>query len=96
MSTRKVTRPMSTAPGKKKLQLKMLRCDNHYVIEADCPEDKGKLVIEFEQERGFEHKMFKDEREKEKPLSLKWVLLLFQKLLRHELISNKRLNIFHF
>jgi hypothetical protein len=40
------------------------------VIEAHTPESKGKLVIEFEQERGFEHKMFKDEREKDRELSL--------------------------
>ena len=39
-------------------------CDNHYVIEAETPEAKGKLVIEFEAERGHEHKMFQDEREK--------------------------------
>jgi hypothetical protein len=31
------------------------------------------LVIEFEQERGFEHKMFKDDREKDRNLSLMWV-----------------------
>ena len=42
------------------------RCDNHYVIQAKCPEDKGKLVIEFEQEKGHEHKMFLDDREKER------------------------------
>ena len=42
------------------------RCDNHYVIHAETPESKGKLVIEFEQERGFEHKMFKDERERDR------------------------------
>lgn len=41
------------------------------MIPAETPEDKGKLVIEFEQERGFEHKMFKDEREKNRLLSLK-------------------------
>ena len=64
----------NTAPGKEQHVwfYRILRCDNHYVIEAETPEDKGKLVIEFEQERGFEHKMFKDEREKEKGLSLKW------------------------
>ncbi len=33
-------------------------------------ESKGKLVIEFEAERGFEHKMFKDEREKDRHLGL--------------------------
>ena len=43
--------------------LYLYRCDNHYVIPAVTPEDKGKLILEFEQERGFEHKMFKDERE---------------------------------
>ncbi len=42
------------------------------MIEAETPEDKGKLVIEFEQERGFEHKMFKDDREKETTKSLMW------------------------
>ena len=42
------------------------RCDNHYVIPADTPESKGKLVIEFEQERGHEHKMFKDDREEDR------------------------------
>ena len=46
------------------------RCDNHYVIPAKTPQDGGKLVIEFEQERGFEHKMFKDEREPERDLAL--------------------------
>ncbi len=46
------------------------RCDNHYVIPAVTPEDKAKLVIEFEQERGFEHKMFIDEREKERDRAL--------------------------
>ena len=46
------------------------RCDNHYVIPAETPEDKGKLVIEFEQEKGHEHKMFADEREKDHKLSL--------------------------
>jgi hypothetical protein len=40
------------------------------VIPAETPESKGKLVIEFEQEKGFEHKMFKDEREKDRQLNL--------------------------
>ncbi len=44
------------------------RCDNHYVIPAQTPEQK--MVIEFEQERGFEHKMFIDEREKDRDLAL--------------------------
>lgn len=72
-----LTSVTNTAQGKNNTTLtynpiEFFRCDNHYVIEAETPEDKGKLVIEFEQERGFEHKMFKDEREKEKSLSLKW------------------------
>jgi len=68
-----LTSATNTAPGKTAFShpIEFYRCDNHYVIEAETPEDKGKLVIEFEQERGFEHKMFKDEREKEKSLSLK-------------------------
>jgi hypothetical protein len=41
-------------------------CDNHYVIEAKTPEQKGKLVIEFEQQKGHENKMFVDEREKQR------------------------------
>ena len=41
-------------------------CDNHYVLEAVTPEDKGRLVVEFEQKKGHEHKMFKDEREKDR------------------------------
>lgn len=36
------------------------------MIPAETPETKGKLVIEFEQEKGFEHKMFKDDREKQR------------------------------
>ena len=39
-------------------------CDNHFVIEAKTPDQNGKLVIEFEQEKGHENKMFKDDREK--------------------------------
>ena len=45
------------------------RCDNHYVIQAVTPQDKGKLVVEFEQERGFEHKLFKDDRENDRDLA---------------------------
>lgn len=41
------------------------------MLPAETPENKGKLVIEFEQERGYEHKMFKDERERYRGLSLK-------------------------
>ncbi len=48
----------------------LFRCDNHYVIEAKTPDDGGKMVIEFEQEKGFEHKMFIDEREATRKLQL--------------------------
>eukprot|EP00345_Euplotes_harpa_P015290 CAMPEP_0168334978 /NCGR_PEP_ID=MMETSP0213-20121227/10621_1 /TAXON_ID=151035 /ORGANISM="Euplotes harpa, Strain FSP1.4" /LENGTH=111 /DNA_ID=CAMNT_0008339789 /DNA_START=78 /DNA_END=414 /DNA_ORIENTATION=+ len=41
-------------------------CDNHYVIEAITPEDKGRLVIGFEAKKGYEHMLNKDEREKER------------------------------
>ena len=41
-------------------------CDNHYILEAKTPESSGKLVIEFEQEKGHENKMFKDDREKQR------------------------------
>lgn len=41
-------------------------CDNHFVLEARTPEMSGKLVIEFEAEKGHENKMFKDEREKQR------------------------------
>jgi len=72
MSLRNSTSVTNTAQGKFDF-IKFWRCDNHYVIPAETPEDKGKLVIEFEQERGFEHKMFKDDREKDRNLSLMWV-----------------------
>ncbi len=72
MSLRNSTSATNTAQGKhfKALTPFFDRCDNHYVIPAETPEDKGKLVIEFEQERGFEHKMFKDDREKDRNLSM--------------------------
>ncbi len=44
----------------------VIRCDNHYVIEAETPEQKGGLKIEFEMKKGHEHKMVADEREKER------------------------------
>ena len=62
--------PTNTAPGKLFKLIISRRCDNHYVIAAKTPDDNGKLVIEFEQQRGFEHKMFKDEREKDRELTL--------------------------
>jgi hypothetical protein len=40
------------------------------VVPAETADDKGKLVIEFEQQRGFEHKMFKDDREKDRDLTM--------------------------
>ena len=40
-------------------------CDNHYMIEAKTPLTEGKMMVEVTQERGHEHKMFKDDREKE-------------------------------
>ena len=62
---------MSIAQGKIILELiQWIRCDNHYVIPAKTPESRGKLVIEFEQEKGHEHKMFKDEREHDQGKSL--------------------------
>ena len=57
---------MNIVPGKTPSLLMSFRCDNHYVIKAVTAQDKGKLVIEFEAEKGFEHKLFKDEREKER------------------------------
>ena len=45
-------------------------CDNHYIIEAKTPETEGKMVIEFETEKGHENKMFKDDREKERKATL--------------------------
>ena len=41
-------------------------CDNHFIIEAKTPFTEGKMVLEFQNERGHENKMFKDEREKER------------------------------
>ena len=45
-------------------------CDNHYIIEAKTPETEGQLVIEFEQEKGHENKVMKDEREKTRKKTL--------------------------
>ena len=39
-------------------------CDNHFIIEAKTPETEGKLVVEVEQMKGYENKMFVDDREK--------------------------------
>ena len=43
-------------------------CDNHYIIEAK--ENAGKMVVTVEQERGHEHKLFNDDREKARGLTL--------------------------
>ena len=45
-------------------------CDNHYVIEAKTPETQGELRIEFKAEKGHEHQVFKDDRQKERQLVL--------------------------
>ena len=45
-------------------------CDNHYVIAAKTPETEGRLVINFDAVKGHEHKVFKDDREKERKLVL--------------------------
>ena len=45
-------------------------CDNHYYLEAETPESKGRLVVEFEAKKGHEHKLYKDEREKERERTL--------------------------
>ena len=45
-------------------------CDNHYIIEAKTPVTEGKFVVEVQQERGHENRMFKDEREKERAPTL--------------------------
>ena len=41
-------------------------CDNHYVIEAKTPQTEGKMIIEFQTQKGHENKVFKDDREKQK------------------------------
>jgi len=40
-------------------------CDNHYVVEAKTQETEGKLIFEFEQQKGHENKMMIDDREKQ-------------------------------
>jgi hypothetical protein len=39
-------------------------------VPTETPDDKGKLVIEFEQQRGFEQKIFKEDREKDRYLTM--------------------------
>ena len=45
-------------------------CDNHFVIEAKTRENTGQMVIGFKMEKGHEHKMVKDDREKEREIVL--------------------------
>merc|ERR1711953_1169561 len=45
-------------------------CDNHWMIEAKTPESTGRLVFGFQMEKGHEHKMVVDEREKDRNLVL--------------------------
>ena len=41
-------------------------CDNHFMPEAKTPEMSGKLVFGFKMEKGHEHKMVLDDREKDR------------------------------
>ena len=45
-------------------------CDNHYIIEAKTPFTEGTMRVVVEQERGHEHKLFKDDREKDRAPTL--------------------------
>ena len=45
-------------------------CDNHFIIEAKTPLTEGRMVVEIEQSQGHEHKMFKDDRERERAPTL--------------------------
>ena len=45
-------------------------CDNHFIIEAKTRETEGRLVVEVQQERGHENRMFIDEREKRRAPTL--------------------------
>ncbi len=45
-------------------------CDNHFIIEAKTPDTEGRFVVKIEQAAGHEHKLFKDDREKERSLTL--------------------------
>ena len=53
-------------------------CDNHYMIEAKTPLTEGKLVLNFEMEKGHDSKMFIDEREKKRELALDFQGIYFQ------------------
>merc|ERR1740138_1004576 len=45
-------------------------CDNHFMPEAKTPEDTARMVIGFKMEKGHEHKMVKDDREKDRGIVL--------------------------
>ena len=45
-------------------------CDNHFIIEAKTPETEGRFVVTIEQGKGHEHKMVKDDREKQRSATL--------------------------
>ena len=45
-------------------------CDNHYIIEAKTQQTEGRMVVTVQQERGHEHKMMKDDREKDRGQTL--------------------------
>ena len=45
-------------------------CDNHFIIEAKTPETEGKLVVQVEQMKGHENRMFVDDREKRRAPTL--------------------------
>ena len=45
-------------------------CDNHFIIEAKTPDTEGKLVIEFENEKGHEMNVMKDDRQKDRKRQL--------------------------
>eukprot|EP00357_Protocruzia_adherens_P037512 CAMPEP_0114996564 /NCGR_PEP_ID=MMETSP0216-20121206/14392_1 /TAXON_ID=223996 /ORGANISM="Protocruzia adherens, Strain Boccale" /LENGTH=121 /DNA_ID=CAMNT_0002360805 /DNA_START=198 /DNA_END=563 /DNA_ORIENTATION=+ len=42
------------------------RCDNHFYISADTPEDKGRLVLEIEAKEGHENDLIRDDRVKQR------------------------------
>jgi hypothetical protein len=37
-------------------------CDNHFFIEAETPETKGRFVLEVEAKEGHENDLHRDER----------------------------------
>ena len=67
-------------------------CDNHYIIEAKTPITEGQLVVEVEQTKGHENKMFKDEREKERKPTLQmdsdWAMAASQRPIDDDELEN--------